>query len=334
MNKFRNNEGLTLIELLITLAVIAIVFAVAVPVFSNVLAGAQTSADSAQASALSAFHDEYASTDLVFANGVTTATLNGVQIASIKGDATSAGGNTTPALPTYSVANNDFGPYPVMFGMPPVPSSVYTANGNQGSIVFGAPTPAVVAAVKSLAVGDYVTVNGVLATVRTELTMNGYQSYEDNVSSSNNIRLWVTGNIGTGSLTTFMAGGVTPPPAAPGSTTTYLTGQMNSADNKFTDTNGMGMSPQISNMSAPPTLSIKVLDSALKTKLAALTSGSTLTLTGRSMMDMSDSTNTYHVTSVTVTTVTDSMMGTSYDRAVITFSDSFMSSFTVKSITI
>jgi prepilin-type N-terminal cleavage/methylation domain-containing protein len=87
MNKLVKDEGLTLIELLITLAVIAIVFAIAVPVFSNVLAGAQSSADSAQASALAAFHDEYATTTLVYANGVTTATLNGVQIASIKGDA-------------------------------------------------------------------------------------------------------------------------------------------------------------------------------------------------------------------------------------------------------
>jgi len=86
--KFSHEEGLTLIELLITLAVIAIVFAIAVPVFSNVLAGAQTSADTAQTSALNSFHEEYATTTLAFDGTKTTATLNGVVVASIKGDAT------------------------------------------------------------------------------------------------------------------------------------------------------------------------------------------------------------------------------------------------------
>jgi prepilin-type N-terminal cleavage/methylation domain-containing protein len=41
---FRNEEGLTLVELLVTLAVIAIVFAIAIPTVSGVVAAANTAA--------------------------------------------------------------------------------------------------------------------------------------------------------------------------------------------------------------------------------------------------------------------------------------------------
>jgi prepilin-type N-terminal cleavage/methylation domain-containing protein len=56
MNK---DQGLTLIELLITVAVIAIVFAIAVPVVLNITAGVSSDASSVSAQAKSDFSTEY-----------------------------------------------------------------------------------------------------------------------------------------------------------------------------------------------------------------------------------------------------------------------------------
>jgi prepilin-type N-terminal cleavage/methylation domain-containing protein len=94
MTMFRKSEGLTLIELLITIAVISVVFAIAIPVFSNVLTTAETNADAATASARAAFAAEYGSATLSFDGTKTHAVLNGTTIASIAGDATSAGGDS------------------------------------------------------------------------------------------------------------------------------------------------------------------------------------------------------------------------------------------------
>ena len=56
MNK---DQGLTLIELLITVAVIAIVFAIAVPVVLNITAGVSSDASSVSAQAKSDFSTQY-----------------------------------------------------------------------------------------------------------------------------------------------------------------------------------------------------------------------------------------------------------------------------------
>jgi prepilin-type N-terminal cleavage/methylation domain-containing protein len=92
---FRKEEGLTLIELLITIAVISVVFAIAVPVFSNVLLTAQTQANTASDDARAAFAAEYGSATLSYdeATNLTSAVLNGTTIASISGDAVPAPAN-------------------------------------------------------------------------------------------------------------------------------------------------------------------------------------------------------------------------------------------------
>lgn len=85
-----NMQGLTLVELLVTLSVIAIVMAIAVPLFTNLVQNAQQSASTAQAAALDAFRNQYAATDLEYNSSTneTTATLNGVVLARISGNAT------------------------------------------------------------------------------------------------------------------------------------------------------------------------------------------------------------------------------------------------------
>jgi prepilin-type N-terminal cleavage/methylation domain-containing protein len=277
MNKFRNDEGLTLIELLITLAVIAIVFAIAVPVFSNVLAGAQSSADSAQAAALASFHDEYASTDLVYANGVTTATLNGVQIASIKGDATSGstGGGSTPVAPavTFTSANGDFGFYS-MYGM-----NMSSSTGGGAGLTFGSPSAALKSALSGLAAGANVTVNGVVYQTRA----NNGVVYSDNGASA---ILWVFGQTTYAPLESFTVGGT----VAAGAPAFYNVGSAFTGGNvQMSYAAGVGS-----------TLTMTVTSADLKAKLEALTTGSTIKVAATQNMGGSYVGNDYTVGTVTV----------------------------------
>jgi prepilin-type N-terminal cleavage/methylation domain-containing protein len=55
----RKDEGVTLIELLITVAVIAIVFAIAVPVVLNITAGVSSDASSVSSNAKASFSLTY-----------------------------------------------------------------------------------------------------------------------------------------------------------------------------------------------------------------------------------------------------------------------------------
>lgn len=65
----RNDDGLTLIELLVTLAVIAIVFAVAVPTFNGVLATASTNADTASNAIAARFTADWTQAGYTVING-------------------------------------------------------------------------------------------------------------------------------------------------------------------------------------------------------------------------------------------------------------------------
>jgi prepilin-type N-terminal cleavage/methylation domain-containing protein len=59
MMKFNREEGLTLIELLITIAVIAIVAAISVPVITNVVSSSRDNAAASMAVQANAFIDKY-----------------------------------------------------------------------------------------------------------------------------------------------------------------------------------------------------------------------------------------------------------------------------------
>jgi prepilin-type N-terminal cleavage/methylation domain-containing protein len=71
MMKFNREEGLTLIELLITIAVIAIVAAISVPVITNVINDSNTNAAAAMQDQVNAFVAEGAATGTVTLNGRT-----------------------------------------------------------------------------------------------------------------------------------------------------------------------------------------------------------------------------------------------------------------------
>lgn len=75
------DRGLTLIELLVTLAVIILIMALAAPLFSNVLAGAQGSASTAQRQAVSSFMERYGAPGGVYTTAPGTGTDDGYLVA-------------------------------------------------------------------------------------------------------------------------------------------------------------------------------------------------------------------------------------------------------------
>jgi prepilin-type N-terminal cleavage/methylation domain-containing protein len=78
MMKFNREEGLTLIELLITIAVIAIVAAISVPVITNVIADSRTNSAEAMQAQVDSFVDKYdASGDWSF-DSATQTLLGGI----------------------------------------------------------------------------------------------------------------------------------------------------------------------------------------------------------------------------------------------------------------
>jgi prepilin-type N-terminal cleavage/methylation domain-containing protein len=72
--KFSREEGLTLIELLITIAVIAIVAAISIPVITNVIDSARTSSAGSMEAQVNAFIEKYAASGEVSFNGTDTFT--------------------------------------------------------------------------------------------------------------------------------------------------------------------------------------------------------------------------------------------------------------------
>lgn len=75
MMKFNREEGLTLIELLITIAVLAIVAAIAVPVITNVVNSTEDRAVAQTQSDIRDFADKYENTGAFAVSGSDTTTL-------------------------------------------------------------------------------------------------------------------------------------------------------------------------------------------------------------------------------------------------------------------
>jgi prepilin-type N-terminal cleavage/methylation domain-containing protein len=71
---FKNEKGLTLIELLITIAVIAIVAAISIPVITNVIDSSRTSSAGSMEAQVNAFIEKYSQSGEVTFNGTDTFT--------------------------------------------------------------------------------------------------------------------------------------------------------------------------------------------------------------------------------------------------------------------
>lgn len=89
MQKFRSEEGLTLVELLVVIALVAIVAAIALPILSGVLASASTKADATSADERAKFSKDWSQSGFTVtgddATGYTAADEAGTVIATIKG---------------------------------------------------------------------------------------------------------------------------------------------------------------------------------------------------------------------------------------------------------
>lgn len=88
MLKFKKEDGLTLVELLVVIALVGVVAAIALPIVSNVLGGAQADADANSATNIAQFNSDWAAAgyDLSTVNGTIYATDpdTGETIAQIK----------------------------------------------------------------------------------------------------------------------------------------------------------------------------------------------------------------------------------------------------------
>lgn len=104
-------EGLTLVELLVVIALVGVVAAIALPIVSNVLAGAQADADTNSTENINKFNTDWAAAgyNLSTVNGIIYATdkTDGSTIAQIKAGTGSntGGGNTGPAFDALTIQN-------------------------------------------------------------------------------------------------------------------------------------------------------------------------------------------------------------------------------------
>lgn len=202
MKQFRSDRGLTLVELLITIAVLAIVSAIALPVINNVVAASNSNAYYQTIKDADAFINKYSKSGVIAYDGLTstftgyidtdgdnvidanekidTLTLDSkysvtpTGSASLGGSYTNGGVNSAviaapPTAPlaavTYSEADGDFGDYQNIYGMAGV-SRFYLMNAPTGYIKLGNPSPALVAEMSSASPGDQITVNGSVYTVQ------------------------------------------------------------------------------------------------------------------------------------------------------------------------
>lgn len=85
MLKFNKEDGLTLVELLVVIALVGVVAAIALPIVSNVLSGAQSSATSASATNKANFTRDWSAAGATFETDAnnTYAVVNGTTVAQI-----------------------------------------------------------------------------------------------------------------------------------------------------------------------------------------------------------------------------------------------------------
>ena len=127
---FKNEKGLTLIELLITIAVIAVVAAISVPVVSNVIAASNTNSLAAMQEQVDQFVAEAAESGSVTLNGSTLEARidqngDGVDEYLVK---------TFPVDSKYTVSGTGDGPYTVALGSG---STAPVASGNTYTVGTG-----------------------------------------------------------------------------------------------------------------------------------------------------------------------------------------------------
>lgn len=86
MLKFKKEDGLTLVELLVVIALVGVVAAIALPIVSNVLGGAQSDANSASATNKTQFSTDWTAAGASFTTDATNtyAVINGKTVAQIK----------------------------------------------------------------------------------------------------------------------------------------------------------------------------------------------------------------------------------------------------------
>ena len=161
---FKNEKGLTLIELLITIAVIAVVAAISVPVVSNVIAASNTNSLNAMQEQVDQFVAEAAESGSVTLNGSTLEARidqdgDGVDEYLVK---------TFPVDSKYTVSGTGDGPYTVALGagasLPTGPVTLSASNLDYTGVyiyfydvTFADASAELVASLNGLQVGDVIT---------------------------------------------------------------------------------------------------------------------------------------------------------------------------------